>query len=81
MLYRLGIDFENPAKDWWDNGGRELWESVAESPDAAKVLLDESIARSWMEQASQIEGWEGGPEFAPHPVFMREAEEDEIAEG
>ena len=27
MLVRLAIDFENPTRAWWENGGQELWES------------------------------------------------------
>ena len=29
-MVRLKIDFENPATEWWENGGRELWEAVGE---------------------------------------------------
>lgn len=78
VLVRLGIDFENTARHWWDGGGRELWESIAESPDASKVVVDGSIARSWIDQASQIPGWNDGPEYAPHPVRMSDVDPDDI---
>jgi len=76
-MVRLAVDFENPAREWWEEGGRELWESIAESPDAAKIAVDESIAKSWLEQAATIPGWEGGPDYAPHPVRMLEIDPDE----
>ena len=42
MLVRLGIDYENGSDLWWESGGRDLWEGIAESPDAAHVVVDES---------------------------------------
>jgi hypothetical protein len=77
MLVRLAIDFENPCKQWWDEGGRELWEGVAEAPDASQVIVDEALANSWLSQASAIPGWNDGPEFAPHPVCTRPVNDDE----
>ncbi len=77
MLVRLAIDFENTCKDWWDAGGRELWEGVAEAPDASQVVVDAELARSWLEQARAIPGWDDGPEFAPNPVCQREVADDE----
>jgi hypothetical protein len=79
MLTRLSIDFEHPSKAWWDAGGRELWEGVAGQADAPSVLVEESIARSWLAQAARIPGWDAGREFAPHPVRW-EAVSDEDAE-
>ena len=77
MLVRLSIDFENPCKEWWEAGGRELWEGLVEEPDASQVVVDQSLARSWLEQARAIPGWADGPEFAPHPICTRELAEDE----
>ena len=74
---RLAIDFENPAETWWESGGRDLWESIAEGFDNNDVVLEESLARSWLEQAAQIPGWDAGPEYAPHPVLLRELDPDE----
>jgi hypothetical protein len=77
MLVRLAIDFENTAENWWDAGGRDLWEGLAEAPDASQVVVDAELARSWLAQASAIPGWDDGPEFAPHPVCQREFAGDE----
>jgi hypothetical protein len=76
VLVRLAVDFENAAPEWWDGGGRSLWESVAEASDASDVVLDESLARSWLHEAATIPGWHGGPEYAPHPICLKEVDED-----
>ena len=75
-MVRLAIDFENTSP-WWDNGGRDLWESLLEGFDGNDVVVDESIAASWLAQAASIDGWEGGPEYAPHPIRMVDIDEDE----
>ena len=76
-MVRLAIDFENPAPEWWEGGGRDLWESVAEGFDNNDVVLEESLALSWLEQAARLPGWESGHEYAPHPVCLRELDPDE----
>jgi hypothetical protein len=77
MLVRLAIDFENPATKWWDGGGRDLWESLAEGFDTSTIVLEESLAHSWLEQARKIPGWDDGPEYAPFPVALRDVDPDE----
>ena len=76
-MIKLAIDFENPAPEWWENGGRDLWESITEGFDNNDVAVEESIAQSWLSAAAQIPGWEGGPEFSPHPICLKEVDEDE----
>ncbi len=77
-MVRLAVDFENPARTWWDNGGRDLWEGIAESPDASSIVVDRTLAESWMRQAEQLPGWSGeGNEYSPHPILMKEIDEDE----
>jgi len=76
-MMRLAVDFENPGTTWWESGGRDLWESVAEGFDTHAVLLEESVARSWLEQAARLPGWDDGPDYAPHPVRLREPDPDE----
>ncbi len=78
MLVRLGIDYENGSDLWWESGGRELWEGIAEAPDAAHVVVDESIAESWLAEAASIPGWADGPDYAPHPVIRSEVDPDEL---
>lgn len=77
MLVRLAIDFENPATTWWESGGRDLWESICESFDTSAIVLEDSLARSWLEQASLLPGWNDGPEYAPFPVALRDVDPDE----
>ncbi len=77
-MVRLAIDFENPAETWWENGGRDLWETIAEGFDTSDVLLEGSLARSWLEEAERIPGWSDGPKYAPHPIILKEVDQDEI---
>ena len=77
MMIKLAIDFENPAREWWENGGQELWDSITEGFDNNDVAVDESIAQSWLAEAAKIPGWVGGPEFSPHPICLKEVDEDE----
>ncbi len=77
-MIKLAIDFENPAPEWWENGGRDLWESITEGFDNNDVAVESSIADSWLAQAATIPGLEGGPEFSPHPICLKEVDEDEV---
>ncbi|MFP6655001.1 MAG: hypothetical protein VCB25_05190 [Myxococcota bacterium] len=77
-MIKLAIDFENPGKEWWASGGRELWESITEAFDNHDVAVDESIADSWLVAAAAIPGWQGGPEWSPHPICLKPVDEDEI---
>jgi hypothetical protein len=77
-VVKLVIDFECPAPDWWEGGGRELWHSIAEGFDNNAVLLEESIAKSVVLQAASLDGWEGGGnEYSPHPLRIDTVDEDE----
>jgi hypothetical protein len=76
-LVRLSIDYEFSSQTWWDKGGRELWEAIAEGFDGSALVLDEHLAVSWLEQARQIPGWQDGPEHAPHPIAVAPADEDD----
>ena len=77
MLIRLAIDFENRAEAWWEAGGRQLWESIVEGFDNHDVVLEESLARSWLVEAEKIPGWNEGPDYAPHPIVLKPVDEDE----
>lgn len=74
---RLAIDFEFSSRTWWDNGGQQLWDALAESFEGSGVVVDRDLAESWLVQAGQIEGWSDGPDYAPHPVRMLEIDEDD----
>jgi hypothetical protein len=77
-MVRIMIDFENPATEWWEGGGRDLWESIVEGFENNGVLLERAIAESWIAHASQLPGWEGGPDHSPHPIRVVEIDEDEV---
>jgi hypothetical protein len=76
-MVRLAIDFENPGTEWWESGGRDLWEALVEGFDNNDVLLEEGLAQSWLAQAANIPGWEGGAEWSPHPICLKAIDEDE----
>ena len=78
MFVRLGIDYENPAREWWESGGLELWEGIADSGDAASVVVEDTIADSWLAQAANLPGWSAGPNHAPHPIAKSPINEDEV---
>jgi len=76
-MVRLAIDFEHPGREWWESGGQDLWDALIEGFDNNDVVLDESLAESWLAQAAVVPGWSDGPEHAPHPVCVKEIDEDE----
>lgn len=76
-MVRLAIDFENPCREWWENGGRELWDGLLEGFEENDVVLDESLAQSVLARAAAIPGWNDGPEYAPHPLIVKPVDEDE----
>ena len=76
-MVKLTVDFENTSKEWWEEGGRDLWEGMLEGFDNHSVLLERSIAESWLAQAAKFPGWEGGPDHSPHPIRIVEVDEDE----
>ena len=77
-MLRIAIDFECPSPEWWESGGRDLWESLADGFGESSVVLDEGLAKSIMEQAASLPGWEGaGNEYSPHPLRCESADDDE----
>ncbi len=75
-LLRLAVDFEHPDRTWWEAGGRELWEAITEGFGENAVVLDSQVAESWLAEARRVEGWDGGPEHAPHPIAASPVEGD-----
>ena len=56
-----------------------LWEALADASGTAVVVLDKSLADSWLAQARTLPGWNDGPIYAPHPVAESPAEEEDEA--
>lgn len=77
-MVRLAIDFEFPSRVWWESGGQQLWDAIAEGFDGSGVIVDEDLASSWLAEAARIEGWDDGHEYAPHPVRSEPVEDDDI---
>ncbi len=76
-MIRLAVDFEFESRTWWDEGGQDLWDAITDGADESAVVLEESLAESWVAQAEKIEGWDDGHEYAPHPVSVSPVDEDE----
>jgi hypothetical protein len=76
-MVRLAIDFEFPSRLWWESGGQDLWDALCEGFDGSGVLVDEDLAKSWLDQARSIEGWDSGTDYAPHPVRLEAVDEDD----
>ncbi len=76
-MVRLSIDFENASTMWWEQGGQELWDGITEGFDGNNVVVDDSLAKSWLETARTIPGWNDGPEYAPNPITVTEVDEFE----
>jgi nuclear transport factor 2 (NTF2) superfamily protein len=76
-VVRLAIDFENDCQEWWESGGRDLWECLLEGFDDHDVILEESIAESVLAEAAKLPGWDDGPDYAPHPLCVKAIDEDE----
>ncbi len=77
-LVRLSVDYEFPSRSWWEKGGQELWDAISDGFDGAVVVLEEDLARSWLERARGLPGWDEGPDYAPHPIAASPvADEDE----
>ena len=71
MDYRITIDYENNAEEWWDGGGRALWKQLV-SPD---FWLDEKIVSgeildAFLDAAEKIPGYSDGPEYAENPFCV-----------
>lgn len=76
-MVKLRIDFEFPSRRWWESGGQDLWDGIAEGFDGSSVIVDENMAASWMVAAARIPGWNEGHEYAPHPVHVAALEEED----
>lgn len=76
-MVRLSVDFEHDSRQWWDSGGTELWEAITGGDGANAVVLDDSLAESWIAQARTVAGWDAGHEFAPHPIAMQAVADDD----
>jgi hypothetical protein len=76
-MLQLSIDFEFSSRTWWEHGGEELWQGIAEAFDGSSVVLEEELAESWLAQARRIQGWDDGPDYAPHPIAASPVQEDE----
>jgi hypothetical protein len=78
-LVRLSVDYEFSSRNWWEEGGQELWDAITQGFDGGVVLLEGDLARSWLEQARAVPGWNDGPEYAPHPIAEAPVDDEDAA--
>jgi hypothetical protein len=76
-MVRLSIDFEHASREWWNAGGRELWNGITGGFEENSVVLDEDVAASWLAEAARLPGWDAGPPFAPHPIASQRLADDD----
>jgi hypothetical protein len=77
-MVKLAVDFEHPSRSWWENGGQALWDGISDGFEGSSVVLDASVAASWLAEASRVPGWGDGPEYAPHPIRASQADEEDL---
>ena len=80
-MVKLAVDFEFASRRWWEEGGQDLWEGLTDRTDESSVVVEASLADSWLLEAEKISGWDEGHEFAPHPIQRLEVAEDDVQEG
>ncbi len=76
-MMKLSVDYEFSAREWWEAGGQDLWDGIRAGDSANFVVLDDNIAESWLDAARKIAGWEGGTEYAPHPIAIAEVDPED----
>ncbi len=76
-VMRLAIGIDNPGREWWAQGGRELWDGLQEEEGASAVVVELHLGRSWLQEAARIPGWDDGPGHAPHPICEKTINDDE----
>ena len=76
-MIRLAIDYEHASRVWWESGGQELWDGIQDGSGSGSVLVDPTIAESWLAEARRVPGWDDGPEYAPHPIRSEPVEDDD----
>jgi hypothetical protein len=76
-MIKLSVDFEHPSQEWWEAGGRELWNGITSGFDETSVVVDDAVAESWLAEARRVPGWSAGPEFAPNPIAAQPIADDD----
>ena len=66
LLKRVLIDFENNS-DWWEWGGRELWNSERNS-----LIFRTGVAEHLRTLAESLPFWNDGPDFAKNPLLFQD---------
>jgi len=76
-VVKLSIDFEHPSRVWWEAGGQALWDALTGGFEETSVVVDDDVAASWLAEAARLPGWDGGPDFAPHPIAAQTLADDD----
>lgn len=74
-MWEIQVDYENNAEEWWDNVRSMTPYSSETKPlthgNADSIILPEHEAQSFIDWASQIDGWhdDQAPGYAPEPLM------------
>lgn len=78
-MVRLVIDMKNNAEEWWDGGGRDLWDMVNQQYDGTwgEVILPRENAEQFLLYAKKIPGWKSKSAISSVPIMMYDVDDDE----
>ena len=64
-MRRIAIDYECPSPEWWEAGGRDLWDSLIDGFGETSVVLDDGVAESILAQAAVYRAGRGAERSTP----------------
>lgn len=74
----IAVDYKNSAERWWDAARNciALPLSIGDLivGDKDEVTLSEEDAAAALAWARSLPGWDGGPEYAPHPLTVHDTD-------
>lgn len=81
-MKRISVDYENNANAWWEDARQQLDQAPAnvrarlmpllEPLGPAQIDVADSTAEAIVDWAESLEGWDDGPDYAPHPLLAQD---------
>ena len=74
-MVKVQVDYENNAEEWWEAardaaGAPAGIVSLLDNVGQDSVYLSDTAAEDVRRWAASLPGWDGGPEYAPHPLII-----------